>query len=158
MRDLRKRVAYIQGLMAGLQLEDSKEGRVLQEIVSLLEDMAEAIHDLHEDYEELEEYLEDIDEDLYDLEDEVYDDDEEEYGEDEDDEDDEGDYVEVECPKCHEIVCFAADVLDDEDVVEVTCPNCNAVVFVNEAGEGHLTSLSEGDKKRSKDDTDTEDI
>ncbi|MGI9951525.1 CD1247 N-terminal domain-containing protein [Moorellaceae bacterium AZ2] len=148
MKDLRKRVAYIQGLLAGLELEDTKEGRVLKEIVALLEDVAEAIHDLHEDYEELEEYLEDIDEDLYDLEGEEG----EEAEEDEEEEEEEGDYVEVECPKCHEIVCFDADVLDDEDVVEVTCPNCNAVVFVNEGG-GEAPADRETDKQG-----DTEDI
>ncbi|GFN23306.1 CD1247 N-terminal domain-containing protein [Thermanaeromonas sp. C210] len=151
MKDLRRRVAYLQGLVAGLQLEDNKEGRVLKEIISLLEDITEAIHDLHEDYEELEEYLEDIDEDLYDLEREAYADDLEEE-EDEGEEDEEGDYVEVECPQCHEIVCFDADVLDDEEVVEVTCPNCNAVVFVNEEDKGEPADREKGEQG------DTEDI
>lgn len=152
MKDLRTRVAYLQGLVAGLQLEDSKEGRVLKEIISLLEDVADAIHHLHEDYEELEEYLEDIDEDLYDLEKEAYADDLEDEEEDEREEDEEGDYVEVECPQCHEIVCFDADVVDDDEVVEVTCPNCNAVVFVNEEDREGPADQEKGEQ------SDTEDI
>lgn len=154
MKDLKKKVAYLQGLMAGMDLDpQSKETRLLREVVDVMEKMADAIHDLHEDYEELEEYLESIDEDLYDLEDEIYDEDDDEDededdDEDFDDEDDEGDYIEVECPKCHEIVCFDADILDDEDVVEVTCPNCETVVFVNEDEEE--TSLEDGDNKGQK--------
>ena len=42
------------------------------------------------------------------------------------------DYVEVECPQCHDIICFESDIVDDEDIIEVTCPNCSKVVFVND--------------------------
>jgi len=134
MKELRKKVAYLRGLMDGMELDDqSKETRILKEMIDVMGKMAEAIENLQEDYEDLEEYLESIDEDLYDLEDDVYD---YEDDEDEDDEDeDEENCIEVDCPKCHEIVCFDAGVLNDEDVVEVTCPNCDTVVFVNEAGE-----------------------
>ena len=59
---------------------------------------------------------------LADVEDEVFDVD--------DDEDD--DMVDVECPNCHEQVCFDASILYDDDLIEVTCPNCGAVVFVND--------------------------
>lgn len=138
MKELRKKVAYLKGLMDGMELDDqSKEARILKEMIDVMEKMAETIEDLQEDYEDLEEYLESIDEDLYDLEDEVYDyeEDEEDDDEDEDEDKDEENCIEVDCPKCHEVVCFDADVLNDEDVVEVTCPNCDTVVFVNEAGE-----------------------
>lgn len=129
MKELRKRVSYLKGLMDGMELDvESKEGRILKEMIEIIEKMAASLEDLEEDYEDLEEYLESIDEDLYDLEDEIYDDDEED--------DDEGEScIEVDCPKCQEVVCFDADVLDDEDVVEITCPNCDTVVFTNEKGE-----------------------
>ena len=40
--------------------------------------------------------------------------------------------VDVECPNCHETVCFDESILYDEDPIEVICPNCEAVVFSNE--------------------------
>ncbi|MDN5344847.1 MAG: hypothetical protein PWQ18_959, partial [Clostridia bacterium] len=54
MEDVRKKVAYLKGLVDGMDLNpESKETRLLKEIVSVMEQMAEALHDLHEDYEEL---------------------------------------------------------------------------------------------------------
>ncbi|NLW07415.1 MAG: AraC family transcriptional regulator [Clostridia bacterium] len=130
MKELRKKVSYLKGLMDGMELdEQSKEARIFREIIDVIEKITEALEDLQEDYEDLEEYLESIDEDLYDLEDEVYEDEEDE------EDDDEENCIEVDCPKCQEIVCFDADILNDEDVVEVTCPNCDTVVFTNEDGE-----------------------
>lgn len=124
MQDLVKKVSYLKGLMAGLDIqEESKEGRIFKAIVEVLDDMAEAIADIHANQVELENYVDSIDEDLFDLEDEVYEGDHEE---------EEGDYVEVECPECHETVCFEADILDEDATVEVTCPNCDTVVFVND--------------------------
>ncbi|MDK2887554.1 MAG: hypothetical protein PWP72_432 [Thermoanaerobacter sp.] len=124
MEDLKARVAYLQGLSAGMDLEkESKEGRLLSSIIDVLGDFANSFDELQEAQEQLEDYLESIDEDLYSLEDEVY--------EDRPDRHDD-DYMEVECPRCGEIVCFDRDILDDEDVIEVTCPNCDEVVFVND--------------------------
>lgn len=142
MQELRKKVAYLRGLMDGMELEEqSKEARIFREMIDVMEKMAEAIDNLQEDYEELEEYLESIDEDLYDLEDEIYD------GQEDEDEDDEDENcIEVDCPKCHEVVCFETDILNDEDVIEVTCPNCDTVVFINEAGEEEPPTSKDGCK------------
>ncbi|NHM27818.1 AraC family transcriptional regulator [Desulfofundulus sp. TPOSR] len=124
MEDLKSRVAYLQGLSAGMDLEkESKEGRLLSSIIDVLGDFASSFNELQEAQEQLEDYLESIDEDLYSLEDEIYDG---RPGMDDDD------YMEVECPRCGEIVCFDRDIVDDEDVIEVTCPNCDEVVFVND--------------------------
>lgn len=130
MKDVLKQVAYLQGLADGMELEDSKEGRVISEMLSLLEDMADYIDFLREQQEDMEDYMESIDSDLSELEDEVYGDEDccccdEECCEDED-------MIDVECPNCHEIVCFDAAILDDEDLIEVTCPVCNAVVYTND--------------------------
>lgn len=128
MKDVLKQVAYLQGLADGLELEDSKEGRVISEMLNLLEDMADYIDSLREQQEDMEDYMESIDSDLSDLEDEVYGD--------EDCRCEDGccgeDMIDVECPNCHEIVCFDSAILDDEDLVEVTCPVCNAVVYTND--------------------------
>ena len=122
MKELLQKVAYLQGLADGLELEDSKEGRLIKEILSVLDLMTDYIGAIDDQVEDTEDYLESIDSDLADVEDEVFDVD--------DDEDD--DMVDVECPNCHEQVCFDASILYDDDLIEVTCPNCGAVVFVND--------------------------
>ncbi len=68
---------------------------------------------------DLETYVETLDEDLNDLEDEIYDTNcccEE-------------DFVEMNCPVCHEDVSFEADILDAKEDIEVTCPHCGSVVY-----------------------------
>lgn len=142
VKDLSAKVAYLQGLAEGMKLSpDSNEGKLFTEILDVLEEMADAILDLEDGQDELQEYAEALDSDLADLEEDFYDDDCDCCCDcDCDDDcdcdcccDDEGDgYVDVECPNCHEIVCFSEDILDDEDIIEVVCPNCDAVVFVND--------------------------
>ena len=125
MNDLKTRVAYLQGLSAGLDVSaESKEGKLLMGIIELLDDFADSVGSLEEAHEQLEDYLDSIDEDLYHLEDEIFESDALESCGDE--------YIEVDCPRCGETVCFDADVVDDDDVVEVTCPNCDEVVFIND--------------------------
>jgi len=137
MKDLKARVAYLQGLSAGLDLNaESKEGKLLSGIIEVLDEFAESMGDLEEAQGQLEDYLESIDEDLYQLEDDIYEGDEVDGGA------CEGDYLEVNCPGCGETVCFDSEVLEDDDVVEVTCPNCDEVVFVND-GEYQAADMPE---------------
>jgi hypothetical protein len=120
MGHIKEKVAYLQGLTRGLDVKDnSAEGRLLLNVVDVLQDVAEEIHCMYVAQEDLEDYLEAIDEDLSDLENEVY---EGVYDD---------DMVEMECPDCHEVISFEADVLNEDDVVEVTCPNCGKVVYEN---------------------------
>jgi predicted RNA-binding Zn-ribbon protein involved in translation (DUF1610 family) len=122
MGELKAKVAYLQGLSAGLDFDkDSKEGKLLKGIIDVLDEFAETVGTLEQGQEQLEDYIESVDEDLYSLEDEYYQD----CGCNDD-------YLEVDCPKCGETVCFDSDILEDEDIVEVTCPNCDEVVFVND--------------------------
>ena len=124
MKDLMQKVAYLQGLADGLNLGESKEGKVISEVLVLMEEMIDYMSFLKEEQEELEDYMESIDSDLADLEDDLFDD-EDEY------DDEEDDFVEIECPNCHEEVCFDSEILFDDDLIEVTCPVCDTVVFVN---------------------------
>lgn len=125
MKELRKKISYLQGLAEGLDVKsNSKEGRIINGIIEVLGDMANNLDNLWEVHQELETYMEAIDEDLYELEGELF--------EDSEDGDSLNQMVEIDCPKCHEPVCFTAEVLEDEDAVEVTCPTCNEVVFVND--------------------------
>lgn len=126
MKDLRSRVAYLQGLSAGMDISsESKEGRVLNGIIEVLDEMARSFGELEESQDQLEDYLESVDEDLFRLEEDVYTDSPDDAAE-------EDEYLEVQCPRCGETVCFESDVMEDEDVIEVTCPNCDEVVFIND--------------------------
>lgn len=73
MENLMKRIAYLQGLSDGFDIDtDSKEGILLLEVIDLLADL---VDEVKESQEELEEYVDIIEEDLSTLEDYVYDDD-----------------------------------------------------------------------------------
>lgn len=107
--------AYIRGLLEGLELDqNSKEVKVINAIVDLLDDMALTVSDLEEGYNDLEDQLDAVDEDLCSLEEDFYDEDAEE--EDEDDL-----FYEVTCPTCKETICLSEDVLLKG---EIDCPNC----------------------------------
>ncbi|MEL7567877.1 MAG: CD1247 N-terminal domain-containing protein [Dehalobacterium sp.] len=153
MKDLKQQVSYLQGLAEGLGIsEETKEGKIIKQIIEVLEGMALSIDDLKMQQADMETYLESIDDDLNDLEEDFY-----------DDEDDDTDYVEVKCPGCNDIVCFDADILEDDDLVEVTCPRCNEVVFINDGsyddpctcGEDHDEDDDEFDEDKK---AHTEDI
>ncbi|QIA28237.1 hypothetical protein DYI95_005900 [Thermaerobacter sp. PB12/4term] len=69
MARLRQRVAYLNGLAAGLNLSaQSAEGRVLAGIIEVLDAMAEEMERLDGRLGELAEYLGELDQDLFDLE------------------------------------------------------------------------------------------
>ena len=98
-----ERVAYIRGLAEGLELDtDKKEVKVLDAMLTLLEDMALSISDLEEAYEDMADQLDAVDEDLCTLEDDFYE--EDKCCEDCEDDDDEF-YYEVTCPNCQETIC-----------------------------------------------------
>ncbi|WP_347487601.1 CD1247 N-terminal domain-containing protein [Desulfoscipio sp. XC116] len=121
MSDLKSKVAYLQGLANGMNVEaDSKEGKLLGGIIDVLDEFAESFSELEESQEQLEDYVETLDEDLYTLENDMHD------GEDLEE------YMEVDCPRCGETVLFDPGIIEDDDIVEVTCPNCDEVVFVND--------------------------
>lgn len=143
MRNLRERIAYLQGLAKGLELkQDTGEGRILGEVLEILEDMAGELEELAEQQSELEEYVSAVDESLGDLEADYY-------GEEEYKEDEEKEYIEMDCPDCGEGVYFEAEVLDEDGTVEITCPRCGAVVFTTEAEdeEDEEEEYEEADEK-----------
>lgn len=136
MFELKNKISYLQGLAEGLGFDkNSREDKLFAAILEVLDEMTQAISDLAEDQVDLEEYMEAIDQDLGDLEEDYYGescDCEECEDDSEDDEYEDMDYVEVECPKCHDIVRFDSSILDDDDIIEVTCPNCDEVVYIND--------------------------
>lgn len=121
MSGIKERVAYLHGLTRGLNVnENTPEGKVLLHMIDVLRDMAEDVEDIYLQQQDLETYVETLDEDLNDLEEEVY----EDYCEEED-------FIEMQCPVCHEEVSFEADILDAKEDIEVTCPHCGSVVYDN---------------------------
>lgn len=134
MSDLKSKVAYLQGLSNGMNVDvESKEGKLLNSIISVLDDIVDQFSELEGAQEQLEDYIETLDEDLYTLENDLSDELEE--------------YMEVDCPRCGETVLFDQEVVDDDDIIEVTCPNCDQVVFVND--EDYIS----GDKPEGLDNT-----
>ena len=91
-----EKVAYIKGLVDGLDLDAKKdEVKVIKAIIELLDDMAMSVSDLEEGLDVVSDQVDEIDEDLSDLEGYVY----------EDDDDcccGDDDCYEIECPNCGE--------------------------------------------------------
>lgn len=118
MESITSKVSYLSGLIEGLSIDkESKEGKIITEISSILKYMAEEIEDVKSAQDEIEDYVDAIDEDLNSIENEVY-------GEDEDD------FIDVECPNCGETIYVDADLLDERD--NITCPKCNNIIKLNE--------------------------
>ncbi len=116
---LRERVAYLRGLAEGMQLnETSNEGKLIKQILEVLDDFALSIEDIEEVQEQLSEQIEEIDEDLSAVEDYIMDYDEYDY------EDDDVIFKEITCPHCNEQFDLDIDLIDDGHTV-LECPNCH---------------------------------
>lgn len=133
MTDIRAKVAYLQGLAEGLDIDQSSaEGRVLSSMIDVLGDIAEEMATVGEVQEELAQYVEDVDYDLGALEEAVYADDDEDseeiYFVPEDALVQEEDGVELlSCPECGETVAAGSGELDVE--FEGICPTCGCAVI-----------------------------
>ena len=122
---LTENIAYIRGLMEGLNINEStNEGKVLLAMRDLLQDLCDAVSDLDDDMDQVYDELDAMDEDMDELEEIVYGDFDDEDEDDEDDEyeDDETRY-ELTCPNCGTV-----SMVDEETLLteEICCPNCGA--------------------------------
>jgi DNA-directed RNA polymerase subunit delta len=69
---IRSKVAYLQGLAEGLNIDEStREGRVLLSMIDVLDDMAMHVEEIVEAQNELADYVEEVDDDLSTLEDQA---------------------------------------------------------------------------------------
>ena len=109
-----EKVAYLKGLAEGLNLdvEKSKEGKLISVMIGILEEVGMSIEDMEENVTALGEELDALSDDLSDVESVVFED---------EDEDEDDDFFEVECPNCQEPL-----IIDDEALAEgvVQCPSC----------------------------------
>ena len=140
---LGERAAYLKGLAEGLKISsESDEGKLLYEIINMLEDVTDSVTALEDECDRLNDYVEELDEDLGDVEeylygddeddDEDYDDEDDEDFDDEDDEDYDDDVIEIECPNCGETICVPPTV----DYAHLICPACNEEFSYIEDDEG----------------------
>jgi len=131
VNDIRTRVAYLQGLAEGLDIDSaSSEGRVLSAMIDVLGEMADELSVVTEAQEKLAEYVEDVDFDLGSLEDSLY--------ADEDDdaevlfvperslmqEEEDGVHFAV-CPQCGETLGATGGEIENE--LDVVCPSCGGM-------------------------------
>ena len=148
-----EKVAYLKGLAEGLGVDkETKEGRILDAILDILEDVAHDIEDLEENAWELGEAIDQVSDDLSDIEDIVYDlDEDEDDDEDEDeccgcccedeDEDEEPVFYEVTCPACENTITIDEDVLN---LGSIECPNCGETLeFEGRRAASRFTSKSD---------------
>ena len=117
-----EKVAYLKGLAEGLNIDTdkSKEGKLINVMIGILEEIGLAIEDLEENSLALGEEIDVLSDDLADVEAVVFDDEDEDYDE-EDEEEFDDDWFEVECPNCDEVL-----VVDEDALAEgyIKCPNC----------------------------------
>ena len=108
-----EKVAYLKGLAEGLNIDTdkSKEGKLINVMIDILDEIALSIEDLEENSLALGEEIDVLSDDLADVEDIVFDD-EEEFDD---------DWFEVECPSCDEVLVVDEDALEEG---YIKCPNC----------------------------------
>ena len=108
--NLTDKMAYLRGMVDGMELDltTSKEGKVLGQLLDVMQEMTAYVVDLQTQVDELTEVCDLLDQDLGDVEDVVYDE--------EDDDDAFAPYDDEE--ELEE---------DDEDLYEAVCPSCNLI-------------------------------
>lgn len=145
MDTLRTKVAYLKGLAEGLGVEKTgQEGRLVVEIISVLDDITLELSHLKEAQRDIEKYLDALDESVGELEDDYWGLEEDCIGSDVDNDDD---FIEVECPSCHETVFFEADILEDDSMDQISCPQCGGVIFdfSDQSAENELDTVAAED-------------
>ena len=136
---LTEKAAYIKVLADGVDYDKtSAEGKLICALIDMVDEMAKKIEILDETVDALKDYIEEIDEDLGDVEECLCEDCDDEYDCDCDcdncdcdgdcdccdcacDDDEDGEFFEIKCPSCGEIICFDESI----DPEELICPACH---------------------------------
>lgn len=127
MENIKEKIAYLEGMAEGLNVNDKQETILIREMLLVIRDMADTIDHLQNNQLEVDEYLRTIDEDLTDLENEVY-------GEDLDNDDfldgeDDHKLIVLDCANCGENVYLEEADLDHQELI---CPNCHETIYLDE--------------------------
>ncbi|MDR2656021.1 MAG: hypothetical protein LBC56_08185 [Oscillospiraceae bacterium] len=128
-----EKAAYLKGLIDGVELDDSKESRIIKAMAEVIGELAEAVSVLQEDGEDLYNIAEELQECIDDIQDIVYDEGEHycscrhshSHGDtaDEDDEEERELVYETICP-----TCGAEVLIDSPEDGEVNCPECGELL------------------------------
>jgi len=120
----KERIAYLEGLLEGLKVEDEDTRRVYEAIVEALralsseiEEHEEILTEQQEFLGELADYCEELEEDMSRLEDELGEEWEEDYEDDED-----LDYPSVTCPECGYVFFYDPEEYEEDE--QLQCPEC----------------------------------
>lgn len=123
-----EKVMYLKGLLAGLDVNEGKEGKIYAAIVDALNEIAISISDLEEAFNEISEQVDEIDESLNLVEEDLYGEEQENEDDDsfEDEEDDElfdpeEEIYEVICPTCGDKIYLDQSMMEEGSML---CPNC----------------------------------
>ena len=132
---LSEHMSYLKGLVDGMDIDlTTKEGKVLGQIMEVLQSAILYIDDLQDQVDELTELCEDLAEDLGDVEEFLLDDEIEFDDDDDDDFDDDDDYdfeeeeedlYETVCPTCENTIVLADSILDEGSM---KCPCCGELL------------------------------
>ena len=137
---IKEKVAYLEGLAEGMNINSAEHGKIFAAIIDVLTDIADEIDELNENALDIGDELDAISDDLADVEEflmeDDYDYDDEDFDFDFDEDDDEygcdvcgkGNVeftIDIICPDCN-----AEIELDEDDIANesVTCPACNRVI------------------------------
>ena len=123
MMTVTEKAAYLKGLAEGLELDEKKpETKLIKAMIDVIDEMALSISDFEDSLDMVGEQLDAVDEDLADLEDYIFEEDEDDYeGCDCSSCAGTGDYFEVECPACGEVIEIPGSVAEEG---EMDCPAC----------------------------------
>ena len=140
--------AYIKGAFDFSDIEkNSTEAKIISELLTLVADMADKINALEAENKELHEYVEELDHDLGALEEEIYlgDEDYDDYddyddlNDDEDFDPEDGEFYEIECTSCGEIVYFDESI----DLGDLICPACGEKIDETELCDGNCEACDQ---------------
>ncbi|MGG1660148.1 CD1247 N-terminal domain-containing protein [Brevibacillus sp. NRS-1366] len=136
VESLANRIAYLRGLAEGMDIsEKSAEGKIVLELIDIIDDVAAEFRELHDRVEEAEDYVEALDEDLEDVELYLFDDEEQLYetvGDcSEEDEDDYAAYYDLDDDEDAYIYENTGDN-HLETTYEFSCPSCQEVILLHE--------------------------
>ncbi len=128
-----EQVAYIRGLMDGLNPKDDDTTKIIHAIVDVLENMADAVEEIDDAVNDLDETVGGMAESLDLFNDFLSDNNDCDDCEDCDNCDDcdacdcceDDDYFTITCPKCSEVFCVDEEIIDEG---RINCPNCNELL------------------------------
>lgn len=123
-----EKLAYLKGLVAGLNLnDDKKDTKVIRNLMELLEDIVLDMENLEDGFYEFQQQLDEVDEDLGAIEKDLYEVDEskpvasKQQKKKKSKKTKDELYYEVTCPTCGDTICLDEDLIN---VGEMECPNC----------------------------------